>query len=405
MRILIINVNSHTGSTGKITKGLYDFLSSNGHKVKVCYRGALEKRLCNKDFIPLGNLLSLCLAVFWARLTGLEGHFNFIATKKVIKIIKTFEPDVVQLYNIHGNYVNSYKLLSFLKECNIPVVYSMLDEFAYMGKCTYPLDCEKYKTECNICPRIKDNPESWLFDVSNKLFKKKKQIYDSFSRIVFTGPNFVYKRAKESTLLRDKNVLELEEPFNFESFYPQNADKLMEKLGIKKTDKVVVCASGMEPRKGGHIFVEVAKRLRNRTDIKLIFIGYDKKRNWKFSENVIVKGFIPDPKEFSEYMCLADSYVCTSMGDTTPSVCLCALGCGTPIIAFDYGGVKDCAPSDYGTYVPLGNIEMMAKAVGETVKKTPEKILDISEYARHRFSSKAIYAKQIKLYYKLLTDN
>ncbi len=402
MKVLIVNVNAYSGSTGKITKGLYDYLVRTGHEVKVCYRGIKEKHISNPDFIPIVSRYEFKPSVVLARLTGLESHFSFMATRRLKRFVRKFKPDVVQLYNIHGNYIRAYSFLEYLKDSDIPVVYSMLDEFAYMGKCPYPVDCEKFKVECGHCPQKSVYPESWLFDVSKYLFHKKKRIYEGFDKIIFTGPPFVCKRANGSFLLKDKQVEELYEPFSFkESYFPRDTKELRKKLGYNDDDRVIMCASGTRPRKGGQYFIEVAKKLKDVPNLKFIFVGYDR-TDWKFSPNVTVKGFISDSNELAEYMSIADAYVCTSVGDTTPSVCLAALGCGTPLIGFDYGGVVDCAPNEFGTYVPIGDIDALAKAVAVTKKKTTEDSEEIRAYAVTQFSPENIYEKQVGIYNQLL---
>lgn len=403
MRILVVNVNAYTSSTGKITMGLYNYLKENGHEVMVCYRGTLEEKVDNPDFVALGRKWRFYISVFLSRLTGLEGHFNFFGTNKLFKLIKYFNPDVIQLYNIHGNYVNSYKLLSVLKAQKRPVVYSMVDEFPYMGKCPFPVECEKFKTECGHCPQLNQYPISWFFDTSRLLFNKKKNIYEGFDSIVFTGPPFVCSHTKEAALMKGQRVLELDEPFSFkEYYYPHDTEKLRKELGISKIERVIVCASGTLPRKGGHFFIDIAKKVLDEPNFRLIFIGYDR-NDWTFPENVIVKGFISNQGELADYMSLADAYVCTSVGDTTPSVCLGALGCGTPLIGFDYGGVVDCAPNKFGTYVPVGDIDAMAQAVKNTRKKTQKDIDEIRAYAVGRFSPDAIYNKQVEIYKSIIS--
>lgn len=403
MKVLIINVNSHTGSTGKITKGLYDHLKAEGNEVKVCYRGAIEEPMDNQDFIPLISKLEFFLSVLLARLTGFEGHFSFLATRKLKQIIKRYNPDVIQAYNLHGNYIRTNAVLNFIKNKGIPVVYSMMDEYPYMGKCPYPQKCEKFKIECQKCPLKKEYPQSWLFDTSNILFHEKERAYNGFDKLVFTGPTYVCQRAKQSFLLKSHKIEELFEPFNFkDNFFPRDTPSLKKFLGIGEEDRVVVCASGTEPRKGGKYFLEIAQRLKDKTNLKLIFIGYDR-TDWNFPENVIVKGYISDPNELAEYLSVADGYVCTSVGDTTPSVCLAALGCGTPLIGFDYGGVTDCAPNEFGKYVPIGDTEALAQAVAAIKKKTQEDIEKVRKYAENRFSPTTIYKKQIDIYKNLLT--
>lgn len=403
MRVLIFNVSACHGSTGRIVEGLYSTLRKQGHEVRVCYRGTKEKHINNQDFIALGQKRLFYVSSFLSRLTGLESHFNFVGTRKAKKLIKEFKPDLVQLYNIHGNYINFLQLLSFLKKNKLPVVYSMVDEFPYMGKCAYPVDCEKYKKECKGCPQLKEFPVSWYFDTSNYFFHKKENIYKDFHKLVFTGPPFVCSRAKESYLLKDKCVVELDEPFNFEHYYPRDTQALRKALGIGNEERVIVCASGTQSRKRGKIFLDVASRLSNEKNLRFVFIGYDR-NDWQFPNNIIVKGFISDQNELADYLSMADAYVCTSISDTTPSVCLGALGCGTRLIGFDYGGVMDCAPNEFGTYVPIGDLDAMARTVAKTQKKTPEDVNNIRTYAVERFSPSEIYNKQLTIYYSLINQ-
>ena len=274
-----------------------------------------------------------------------------------------------------------------------------------MGKCRYSLDCENFKGKCTNCPTRKRHHviADYYIDWSTSIQKRKNEVYTGFQKLVFTGPPFVCQRAKESYLLKECDVRELFEPFNFEDYYyPRDTKELRAQLGIDKDDKVIVCASGTTERKGGKYFLEVAKKLQNEHHIRLIFIGYNR-NDWDFPQNIIVKGYITDQNELAGYMSLADAYVCTSVGDSTPSVCLAALGCGTPMIGFEYGGVMDCAPQEFGTYVPIGDLDSMAKAVLECKKKTPEDVTAIRNFAINRFSPASIFKKQENLYKELLT--
>ena len=53
MRILIINSHSHSGSTGKIAFGAYNYLRQLGNDVKICCRGAREDEIDDNDIINL----------------------------------------------------------------------------------------------------------------------------------------------------------------------------------------------------------------------------------------------------------------------------------------------------------------------------------------------------------------
>ena len=405
MRILIINTMSHTGSTGKIAYGLHNYLQQLGNDVLLCCRGPKEERINDSTVIELISKTELYFSVLLSRLTGKEGNYSFFATRKLIKIINNYKPDLIQLYNLHGNYINHNHILRFISQKNIPAVYSMLDEFAYMGKCPFPGDCQKFMTKCYGCYQKKEYPMSLFFDRSAFLFKEKKKTYSLLKRIVFTGPNFVCKRASKSALLHDKKLETLYEPFDMTtSFYPRVVHSLRQRLDIRQDQIVIVSAPGTRPRKGGKQFVELAKLLSDDDRFIFIFIGYNR-NDWVFSKNVIVRGFIHSPDELAEYLSLADLYICTSLGDTTPSVCLAALACGTPLAGFDYGGVVDCAPNEYGKYVPIGDIQALVNVIKCTQPKSEELVNKIRSYALNKYSPEIIYSKQLEIYKKIVYDS
>lgn len=72
-----------------------------------------------------------------SRITGLQGYFSPKSTARLIDIIKEVNPDIVNLGNLHANYLNIIQLLEFLAENNIPTVLVLHDCWPFTGKCTH----------------------------------------------------------------------------------------------------------------------------------------------------------------------------------------------------------------------------------------------------------------------------
>lgn len=404
MRILIVNSWSNEGSTGKIANGLYWYLRSKGHQVRFCFRGTRECKIDNPDFVPLNRVIDQNLAVIGTRLTGYEGIFNKKATLKVIRLIESFNPNVIQLFNLHAYYINSYKLLEYLKSrTDIPVVYTMFDEFPYMGRCCFSVSCNQFKTECIKCPHKINYPYSLFFDRASYCFNRKKKIYHNFNHITFASVKWCCERAKESALLKNKTIVELDNPINYDKiFYPRNSERLRNDLGIPIENKVILTvAVASIPTKGGIYFIELAKKMQNVKNTTFIYVGYDV-NNWDIPQNMITVGFIKSQDLLAEYYSLADLFVCTSLADLTPNACLDALGCGTPLAGFSEGGVPYCATEDYGKFVKTFDIEALSKVIISTPKKTDERIREVREYAYNRYSSNIVYEKFLNLYKSVL---
>ena len=210
MKIVLINTTAVSGSTGKIAYGFYSKLKEHRNDVRIYY--GRNDKVDESDIICFNTKLDIYIHAFMARLTGLQGYFSSFATNRLIKELKEFKPDIVQLYNLHGYYLNMKKLFKYLGKANIPVIYSMLDEYPYLGRCCYSFDCENFGCECYGCSIDKrEYPATWLFRHSHKFNVDKKKSYDFVEKMCFVGPQWVIERAKMSNLLKSRSVFCVDE--------------------------------------------------------------------------------------------------------------------------------------------------------------------------------------------------
>lgn len=403
MKILIVNVYGAIHSTGKITSLQYCYLKKMGHDVKVCYRGVREPKIKNPDFIPIAGVIEPGLGRLVAWMSGYEGYTHPIATKRLIIFTKTFNPDVVQLNILHGYYINSNQYIEFLKENNIATCYSMLDEYPYMGKCAFSFSCMQFQTKCvGYCPERKRYPKSWFFDRSEFIFNAKKKAYEGFKRIVFTGPGWVVQRAKSSALLNDFRIEELDEPVDFgNTFFPRETESLRTQLGIPKENKIIVTVAQLsDSRKGGIYVFHAAKRLLQRKDISFVFVGCNVEPPMKLA-NMTTIPYVSSQDELAYYYSLGDLFICTSLADTMPNVCIDALGCGTPIAGFAEAGTPYVAPAEFGTFTPTYDVDALAKVIEEAPKKDKARIKACHDYAVGRFAPEVVIKKLESIYKKI----
>jgi glycosyltransferase involved in cell wall biosynthesis len=274
----------------------------------------------------------------------------------------------------------------------------MIDEYPYMGKCCYSYNCLKFQTECNACPLKKDYPESLFFDRSNEIFHRKKNIYNGFETIVFTGPGWVCKRAGSSAVMQGRRIETLDEPINYdEMFYPRDTCRLKQELGIPPENRIILTVTDMKyERKGGKYFLQVAEKLACEKDISFIFVGY--RASMPAPPNVIAIPFVKSQDLLAEYYSLADLFVCTSLADTMPNVCLDALGCGTPLCGFAEAGTPFTASAEFGTFTPTYDIDELAKVIKNTPKKTAGYSGACVSYARSRYSTEVVFSKLMSIY-------
>lgn len=400
MKILIVNVCAQYGSTGRIVSILKQGYEERGHRVIICY-GSRKEFIDDSNYYKLTKKAESFLSALFYRLFGYQGIFLNRSTNQLLSIINNEKPDIVQLLNIHGYYIDEFKFLSFLAASGIPTVYSMMDEYAYMGKCVFSYDCNKFKEGCRDCKLKKEYPTSLFFDRSSYYYEKKNQVYNNFKSIVFTGVPWVVSRAKESKLLRNKDIRIVNEPIDLDKyFYPRDTAGLRAELSIPKGNIVVLTVAVLSsPRKGGKYFLELCRKMGKKPGYSFIYVGYDTDE-YDTPENIIKVPYVSSMNRLAELFSMADVFVSTTLSDTIPNACINALGCGTPICGFDLSGLSFIGINDTSIVklVKPFNLEALEDAVSSFRPKDASVIIKCRDSVYYDYSPKKVVSDYLDVF-------
>ena len=399
MKILLVNSVYGIGSTGKIVKKLYEGIISAGNQAVVCY-GRGEK---NEDpsIIKICTNIEFYLHVLLSRVLGLNGMFSLLATQRLIKEIKRFKPDIVHLHNVHGYYINYYRLVTYLKKTEVPVIWTLHDELMFTGNCAYAFNCEKWKTECNKCMQKREYPKSWIFDFSKYQYILKKTLFQNADNFHFVTPSeWLGKRVSQSILKKRNSSVIRNGIDTTDVFYPITDNEMYhiinpdnKKIVLSVTDDI------LDERKGIQYTIELAKKC---PEYLFIIVG-GKIDNCDIGNIVFVEK-TKDQNMLAKYYSIADVFLITSLCDNFPTVCIEALSCGTPIVGFDVGGIAETAPlSQIGLFVKDRDIEELRKAVQKFVCADREKNRRVCrEYAQNHYDGRLMIDAYLKMYESLV---
>ena len=113
-RIAFIN-GSGNGSTGRICYFLARFGENNGRETNRFFSFACPPGQ-SQDGVPFQLVEESSIQYFanrvLCRANGSDGLHNKGATKRLLKQLHAFRPDVVHVHNIHGHYLNLKLLFS-----------------------------------------------------------------------------------------------------------------------------------------------------------------------------------------------------------------------------------------------------------------------------------------------------
>ena len=393
MKVLQINCVYNKGSTGKIVYDIHTELLKRGMESVICY-GRGEKtdeknvyKTCGELYSKANNLLS--------RITGLMYGGLFFSTNKLISIIKKEKPDVVHLHCLNGYFVNIYRLISWLKTSGIKTILTLHAEFMHTANCGHAFECEKWKTGCGKCPRLRQETKSLFFDGTHRSWMKMKKAFDGFENLTVTSVSpWLMERAKQSPILADKEHCVVLNGVDAEIFKRYDTEELRKRHGVTD-EKIVFHATPYfndDPNhnKGGYYILKLAEMLKGQ-NVKF-FVAGDYPMGLVVPENVVLLGRIADQKLLAQYYSMADVTVIASKKETFSMICAESLCCGTPVIGFKAGGPEQISIPEYSSFVEYGDIEglyqELSKALFENdfvvdfekIKKTYSKYIMTKNY-------------------------
>lgn len=366
MKILQINSVCGIGSTGRIATDIHNLLLKQGHESSIAYgRG---KAINCKNTIKIGNKIDLLFHVFLTRVFDKHGFGSKRATKHFIKKVKSLNPDIIHLHNIHGYYINIEILFDYLKMANKPVIWTLHDCWTFTGHCAHfdYIQCNKWHKECSKCPQTLTYPKSHITDNSKNNFLRKKESFNGIKSLTIVTPSKWLSNLVKVSYLREYSVKVINNGIDLSIFKPIMSSFRSE-YNIKDKFLILGVASTWNQRKGMKYFKEIAEN-SNSSEI-IVLVGLSKKQIRKLPKNIIGINHISNINKLAEIYAEADVFINPTLEDNFPTVNLEALACGTPVITFDVGGSAEALDENSGIIVNEKDIYLLLEAINKIREK------------------------------------
>lgn len=356
MRVAQINSVCGILSTGRIASDIAKECASFGIENKVFY-GYLNDP--EKTGIKFNTDFFVHFDALLTHLFGHRGSYSKRATKKLIKQLKAYNPDVIHLHNIHGQYLNVPMLVNYIKSENKKVVWTLHDCWAFTGDCFYfdKFGCTNWQNGCpENCPHLK----SQLTNSSAENWRQKKELFSGIENLTLVTPSEWLKNLAEKSFFKNSNFKVIYNGINISDFKPA-AQNFRDEAGLNGKFVIMgMCFSLNETdRKGGKYLVKLAQSL---PDCTVVLLGIQNPPD-TLPPNIVCVNKTNSIARLAEIYSAADVFVNPTLEDNFPTVNIEALACGTPVITFNTGGSPEAVDSKTGIVVEKGNFSELLAAV------------------------------------------
>lgn len=370
-KILFIN-SVCNGSTGTICKNLYNAAIKEGHVCCIAYgRGKAPEGF---DTYRIENKEGIYLHALKARVFDASGFGSKRATKRFVKWINDFKPDIIHLHNIHGYYVNIAILFDYLKKHpEIKKVWTLHDCWPFTGHCSHFEfeKCEQWKTMCKRCIKKNEYPKS-IIDRCEYNYKRKKIAFTGIKNLIIITPSKWLKHIVSYSYLKNYPIKTINNGVDI-NLFKYTRSNIKEKYEITSKKIILGVASTWNKKKGLDTFIELSKHLND--DYKIVLIGLNKKQKRFLPNNIIGINKTENIQELVEWYSAADLFFNPTLEDNYPTVNIEAQLCNTPILTYNTGGCKETVILKQSTVVEKNVFSLINK----TYKK--EEIIDKSKYS------------------------
>lgn len=365
MRIAEINMFSF-GSTGKIMLQIADCVRSHGDEAHTYATLQVQRRLQKKP-VPLpghfyfGSQLENTIHYLRAYHSGKNGMYSVFSTKRLLRELEAFSPDIVHLHNLHAAYLHYPTLFGWLKQKKMKVVWTFHDCWPFTGKCACFefCGCERWKTGCHDCPQLPQYPAAKK-DCSAEMWEKKRKWFTELDDLHIVTPSVWLSKLVQQSFLKDWPICVIKNGIDLNVFRPTPGD-FRKKHRCEDKFVILGVAFPWGTRKGLDAFIELANRLDE--NYQIVLAGTDERIDQRLPKSIISIHATKNQEELASIYSAADLFVNPTLEDNYPTVNLEAIACGTPVVTYRTGGSPEAITPETGMLIEQNDLQGLTDAI------------------------------------------
>jgi glycosyltransferase involved in cell wall biosynthesis len=240
---------------------------------------------------------------------------------------------------VHLHWVAGYLSPGMIKQIESPIVWTLHDMWPLTGGCHYAKNCDRFSQSCGQCPALDSKTQN---DISNKQFSAYQDALSEKDIYYIAPSTWMATKAKQSAIVNGP-IETIPNCLDVQRFKPINKTVARKKLSIPVESNVVL-SGGMDlddKRKGGDLLVESLHCLKDEVNAEetiVMTFGKSSIEDMPFKTRSL--GWV-DANQLPLIYSSADVMAVPSRYDNLPQIATEPIACGTPVVAFNTGGLSD----------------------------------------------------------------
>lgn len=406
MKVVQINAVYGKGSTGTIVRDIEQLCFQSGIE---CYVACPDPQVREaRHGYVIGNTLDHKLHAALSRLHGKQAYFSHIPTRNLLRWLDQIKPDIVQLHNLHSNYIHLNMLLDYLAKRNIRTIVTMHDCWFYTGGCFhYTADgCKGWLDKCGVCPQGKGDPTGILGKKTAEILEDRKRHLLAIPRLTVTGVSDWISNEARRTFLQKAHVVTIHNGVDLQVFKPRPSD-LRERLGLQGKYVILGPASKWLLPVNQQVLIDFVHQMKEDEVLLLFGVWSENQLSYLKSLSLLnhkVKtyGYTKNRTELAQLYTMADVFANVTHEDSLSLINVEAQACGTPVVTFDQTGPKETVDDVKSYSVPVGDVQKFYETIQKVKQHTTVDTADLCRsFVLKQYDMCKKYQLYIDLYRKI----
>jgi glycosyltransferase involved in cell wall biosynthesis len=270
---------------------------------------------------------------------------------RVLPKIRQNQPDIINLNWICDGYLQ----VETLAKVSQPIVWTLMDMWAFTGGCHYSDICDRYVNSCGNCPQLRSTKEQ---DLSRWVWQRKAKAWKRVNITVVSPSRWLAKCASSSSLFQDLHVEVIPFGLNIERYKSMSQTIARELLNLPQ-DKQIILFGAVQAtsdlRKGFRLLQLALQNLSQSgygDQFELVIFGASQPITpvgLGFRAHYL--GKLNDDIALQITYAAADVMIVPSLQESFGQTASESLACGTPVVAFAGSGLDDIIDHQQNGYL------------------------------------------------------